>query len=451
VVGSIIGSGIFLKIDSVDAALGAFWPVLIIWAVAGTATLSGALALAELSAMLPHAGGPYVYLREAYGRPVAFLWGWTEFAIVRTGSLGSLAYGTVIYFNGFLMSLEEFELLPSWMASLVPLSHVGQAVLAIAAVAVLSTVNVIGTRWSANTQNVTTAIKLSFLLFLIAGPFLLARGSWSNLSSEVDPRAITPTWTLWKGIGLALIAVYWPYDGWINIGPVAEEVRNPQRNVPIGLGVGMLVVIVVYLGANVGYHLLMPIDQIIHSRTVAADASRILVGDVGLTIAAAGVMISTFGALNSNLLAGPRIYFAMARDGLFPATIRRIHPRLKTPANAIIAQALWSMLQIVIFAAVTTNPKATFDDLTDFVIMGGTIFYAMTVTAVYILRRKMPTAERPYRTWGYPVTPLAYLIVSGIVLTSVELQKVAAVAGLLVAGGILYLIFRSAAPPETRD
>lgn len=441
VVGSIIGSGIFLKVDTVARELGSFWPILGVWALAGIASLCGSLALAELAAMLPQAGGPYVYLREAYGRPIAFLWGWTEFAIVRTGTLGSLACGTVIYFDSFLQSLEANGMSPQWLADITPLSHVTQATLAVAAVAALSIINVIGTRWSARTQNLTTLLKVGFLLLIVIGPWLLGKANTANLET---PAGTAKTWSqLLAAFGPALIAVYWAYDGWINIGPVAEEIREPQRNVPLGLVAGMLVVISMYLATNVGYFVLMSIPHVAQTSTVAADACGILLGSIGATLAAAGVMISTFGALNSNLLAGPRIYFAMARDRLFPATIRRVHPRFQTPANAIGAQALWSMLQIVIVAAFAANPKSVFDSLTDFVVLGGTVFYGATVAAVFVLRRRMPDAERPYRTWGYPLTPLLYLGVSSIVVTTMDLQQVVAVLSLLAVGVVVYLIFRN--------
>jgi len=440
VVGSIIGSGIFLKVDTVAREMGSFGTILTVWAIAGIAALCGSLALAELAAMLPQAGGPYIYLREAYGRPIAFLWGWTEFAVVRTGTLGSLACGTVIYLDRFLQSMAAGGNLPEWLASHLPLSHYAQGALAVLAVLLLSAVNVLGTRYSARTQNLTTLIKVGFLLLIILGPFLLGKANFGHLQPSVGSGF---SWgQVLSGLGPALIAVYWAYDGWINIGPVAEEIRQPQRNVPIGLGVGMLVVILVYLGANCGYFLLMPIDQVAKTNAVAADACGILLGPFGITLAALGVMISTFGALNSNLLAGPRIYFAMARDRLFPDSIRKVHPRFQTPANAIIAQSVWSILQIVLVVAFTEDAKHTFDTLTDFVVLGGTVFYGATVAAVYILRRTQPTLDRPYRTWGYPLTPLLYLAVSAVVVATTNLQQILAVTGLLVLGGVVFLFFQ---------
>lgn len=449
VVGSIIGSGIFLKVSNIDAKVPSFGAIMAVWLLGGIATLSGSLSLAELAAMLPHAGGPYVYLREAYGRITAFLWGWAEFCIIRTGSLGSLACGTVIYFNKFLESLEANGVIPQ--SDLVPLTHSAQAAVTIAAVLSLTWVNVIGTRWAARTQNITTIIKVSFLLVLMLGPLVFGHWNVANLK-PLAPSDFSPDF--FKAFGLAMVAVFWPYDGWINIGPVAEEVRNPQRNVPLGLGLGVLVVTFVYVGANVGYHLCLPLAETRESKTIAADVFETFFGRWGVLLASAGVMISMFGALNSNLLAGPRIYFAMARDGLFPRAIGRIHGRYRTPTNAVLAQAAWSLLQIGVAFAISANPKGAFDVLTDFVVLGGTVFYALVVGAVIVLRRRMPLAERPYKTALYPLTPILYLLTALFVVgsmfmtafasdaTLVDRLKVPGFLGLMAIGIVLYAVFR---------
>jgi APA family basic amino acid/polyamine antiporter len=438
VVGSIIGSGIFLKVDTIASAMGSFIPILCVWLAGGVAALCGSLSVAELSAMLPHAGGPYVYLRYAYGRPVAYLWGWIEFTVVRTGSMGSLSCATVIYFNRFLESLEQQAVLPASVAEAVPLSHAAQCGLTILAVLTLSLINIVGTRWAAWTQNVTTLIKVTFLGFLMTAPFVLGTGNVENLQPLSPDRVDID---FWRAFGLAMVAVFWPYDGWINISSVAEEIREPQRNVPLGLGIGMLAVIVIYIGANVGYHMLLPMEHIQHTGTVAADAMGALIGNWGTTVAALGVAFSTFGALNSNLLTGPRAYFAMARDGLISERIGRVHATFRTPAHAIAVQALWSLILIVVVFWLVEQPKQAFDQLTDFVVLGTTAFCGLTVAAVFVLRRRMPDAPRPYRTWGYPLTPLIFLlsvaVVEGTILMTSPWQ-VLSVAGLLAVGCVAY-------------
>ncbi len=462
VVGGIIGSGIFLKVSEIDKQVPSFALIMAIWIVGGIVTLCGALALAELAAMLPQAGGPYVYLREAYGRPAAFLWGWAEFSIIRTGSLGSLACGTVIYFNAFLVSLKQQGYAPQWLADRLSessdhpgLSHFSQALLAIAAVLLLSWVNIVGTKSSAWVQNLTTIIKVSFLGLIIIGPWL------ASSSSRITPAPMTwptdPNFNFFKGVGLAMLAVFWPYDGWINIGPIAEEVKKPQRNVPLALGIGVLIVGLIYVLANVSYHSVLSIDQVQKTDAVARDVFKTLAErepDSWISwkwlaiLAPLGVMVSTFGALNSNLLAGPRIYFSMARDGLFPKALGNVHPRFQTPANAILAQTFWSLFQIVVVFCIATSPKDAFGTLTDFVVLGGTIFYALTVAAVYVLRKKMPAAERPYRTWGYPVTPALYLAAAaGVAYGSLRSDngqyQVIAVISLLAVGMLIYAFFRA--------
>lgn len=450
VVGSIIGSGIFLKVSNIGNLVPSFGTIMAVWLLGGLATLCGSLSLAELAAMLPHAGGPYVYLREAFGRITAFLWGWAEFSIIRTGSLGSLACGTVIYFNKFLESLEQNGVLPP--TDIVPLSHASQGAVTIAAVLVLTWINVVGTRWAARTQNITTVIKVSFLLMLMLGPLFFGKWNLDNLQPVAPPVFNAD---FFKAFGLAMVAVFWPYDGWINMGPVAEEVRNPQRNVPLGLGLGVVVVTVVYLGANIGYHLCLPLAEVRASKTIAADVFETILGRYGVPLAAAGVMISMFGALNSNLLAGPRIYFAMARDGLFPRSLGEIHQRFETPTNAILVQAFWSLLQIVVAFLISKDPKGAFDVLTDFVVLGGTIFYALVVGAVIVLRRRMPAAERPYRVFLYPLTPVIYLATALLVVGSmflsafapgadlVERLKVPGFLVLMAVGLVLYAVFRN--------
>ncbi len=459
VVGSIIGSGIFLKASTVATGLGSFVPIMSVWVVVGLVTLCGALALAELAAMLPHAGGPYIYLREAYGRLPAFLWGWTEFWIIRTGSLGALACATVIYGDILLQAMKGGGLLPEFIAQRVPLAHSSQCMVALLLTFAVSIINVIGTRWAARVQNVTSVIKVGFLVFLIVAPFVLFKADFNNLQ-PLWPKTVS--FSFWQAMGVAMIAVFWPYDGWINIGPVAEEVRDPQKNVPIALAIGMLVVIVVYLGANISYHLVLPMDRVAGSKGVASDVTQALLGPMGVWFAALFVMCSAFGALNSNLLAGPRIYFAMARDNLFPAAIRQVHPRFQTPAYAILSQMAWSLVLIVgayawtapQAAALPTTDVATvstpaiqqnpagdaFDVLTDFVIFGGQIFYALAVGAVFVLRRTRPDLPRPYKTWGYPFTPAFYLLIFAAVLVSLLLGKPfeTAVGSTLIVAGVIY-------------
>lgn len=430
VVGGIIGSGVFFKAKVLaGGGLNSFGPIIGAWIAIGIHTLCGTLALAELAAMLPQAGGPYVYLREAYGRLVAFLWGWSEFWIIRTASLGALTCATIISLN---------EVLPAG----VKLDRDWQEVIAIALILGLMLINVVGTRWGATFQDATVIIKLIFLVAIIALPALLGR---------IDTRNLGPFWPesfsleFWRALGVGLIAVLWPYNGWVNITPVAGEIRDPQRNLPLALGIGVVIVIVVYVLANVSYHLVLPLEAIAGSTSgVAADCFRAVFGPTGARIAAIGVMCSTLGGTSTTLLTGPRIYFAMARDGMLPAAVCRVHPRFRTPANAIILQASWAIVLIVAAFAWKSGPDDrlidAFDVLTDFVIFGALLFYALVVAAVFVLRRKRPDLARPYRTWGYPATPLVYLAGSSAVMISMLSEKLPqTLAGtILIVAGVAY-------------
>ncbi|MGC3965852.1 MAG: amino acid permease [Pirellulales bacterium] len=298
VVGSVIGSGIFLKPHTLAEALPNFGPIVGVWIGVGLITLCGCLALAELAAMLPQAGGPYVYLREAYGRLPAFLWAWTEFWVVRTGSIGALAVATAIY-------LAEFS----------PMERGHQEAIAIALVIGLSAINYVSTRWTAYVQNFTTVLKVAFLGLIIVLPLLMGRAD-PALLQPVMPQTYDAS--LWTGLAAAVVAVLWAYDGWINIGPVVEEIREPQRNVPRALAWGITLIMTIYIAATFAYHMVLPHAEIAASEAPTATLFARLFSPEAARWVSLGVMLSAFGAVNSNMLTGPRIYFAVARDGLLP-------------------------------------------------------------------------------------------------------------------------------------
>ncbi|MBI3862249.1 MAG: amino acid permease [Planctomycetia bacterium] len=443
VVGGIIGSGIFFKAKVLAAGdLHSFGPIIAAWIAVGVHTLCGSLAIAELAAMLPHAGGPYVYLREAFGRPVGFLWGWTEFWIIRTASIAALACATVISLN---------EVLPSSAR----LGRGGQQVTAVALILGLMFVNVVGTRWAASLQNLTVVVKLAFLAAIIVLPFALGRAETANLG-PIWPESVSGTF--WRALGVGMIAVLWPYNGWVNITPVAEEIREPQRNLPLALGIGVTIVVVVYVLANVSYHLVLPMERIAASESgVAADTFRALFGSTGARVAALGVVCSTFGGTTTTLLTGPRIYFAMARDGMLPAALASVHATFRTPAVAIVVQALWALVLIAVAFVWKSGPNDrlidAFDALTDFVIFGGLLFYALVVAAVPVLRRKRPDLPRPYRTWGYPATPVIYLLGSAAVMISMLYDKLPQTAAgtIFIAAGIFYYVYRTKSRPSAES
>lgn len=460
VVGAIIGSGIFLKVDKVDTALQAygFAPIIGVWMLMGLVTLCGSLALGELAALYPHAGGPYVYLREVYGKLPAFLWGWTEFWVVRTGSIGALACATTLYLD-----------------QIVPLSQSAQMSTAIAIVVGLSLSAIVSTKGSAIVQNWLTFIKVAFLAGIIALPTLMGH-------ADAGPGHWQPLWQptggtgFFAAMGAAIMAVMWPYHGWIDLAPIAEEIQEPERNVPRALGIGLGIVAGIYVLANLSYHLVFTMSEISQTKTIAADVFTVLFGPIGGKIAAAGVMCSTLGANNATVMCGPRIYFAMARDGLLPERLRHVHGRWQTPANAILAQGLWAVVLILMFFYWNDAPKAplnasaeivaeaapvarsssrvkdAFDKLTDSVVSAGLVFFSLTVGAVYVLRRTRPDVPRPYHTWGYPVTPALLIAVYTFALVQQLMsapEQTLAIAALVATGAIYYAwVTRAAKGPS---
>lgn len=444
VVGSVIGSGIFLKPAGLARDLPTFGLIAGVWIVVGLVTLCGCLALAELAAMLPQAGGPYVYLREAYGRLPAFLWAWTEFWVVRTGSIGALAVATAIYLN-----------------QAVDLGGFGQELVAVGLVLALTIVNYVSTRWTAHVQNLTSVVKVGFLGLIILLPPLMGRTD-AALVRPLFPATFEAT--LWPGLAAALVGVLWAYDGWINIGPVVEEIRDPQRNVPRALAYGIGLVMFVYVAANVSYHLVMTHAQIAAGSAPAAEMFAALFGPQGARWVAVGVMFSTFGAVNSNMLTGPRIYFAVARDGLLPKAMHAVHDRYDTPHNAVLLQCGWTLVllaavfhyDLVWPTAAHVAPPDAFEALTNYVIFGGYTFYALAVSAVFVLRRTRPDLPRPYRTWGYPVVPGIFLAAFVAFLASMAYAspRASAWGGVLIAAGVPFYYWmrgRSSrrATPET--
>jgi amino acid transporter len=432
IVGSVIGSGIFVVPARVASEVPAIGGIALGWIVGGLFSLAGALTLAELGAMLPDAGGPYVYLRKAYGDVPAFLFGWTEFLVIRTGSVATLASAFAMYFAQLVAAPPGLH------------PQIWQAGVTIAAMSLVAIINVVGTRLGAGVQVAGTVLKLGALSAMMVLPFVLGQASTSRLS-PMWPQAIDASFL--KGLMAAMVGILWAYDGWVNASEMAEEIRDPGRNIPWALALGMAILIAVYLGMTLVYHTVLSMPEMAAAataprgtpRVVAAVFCQRLLGSPGLVAISLLVMASTLISLNGNAMSGPRAYFAMARDGLFPRRLCRIHPRFQTPANAVLAQAAWSIALTVLgtipivvapprsstglpaplLAAWTTlHSRPLYDVLYGFVIFGGTVIYTLTITSVFVLRYRFPDFPRPYRTWGYPVTPLVYVAASFYLMAS---------------------------------
>jgi basic amino acid/polyamine antiporter, APA family len=443
VVGNVIGSGIFAKPGRIAAEAGRFDLIIAVWIAGGVLCLLGALCFAELATMLPHAGGLYVYLREAYGKLTAFLFGWQEFLFNRPASTAALS---MIFVGSLDFALKgvEFSLFET-------------LALAIGLQAVAAAINVVGVLWGGTVQAVTTLIKAGFVAFVAVLPFALELGGKNVVETSNFAATITPVnESLSTQIAAVLLAVMWAYNGWHGIAPVAEEIRNPQRNIPIALFGGIGLLILLYLSANIAYHAVVPMSEMAelqNQERVAEIMVKRLLGDWGGKLMAIGVMVSTLGAINSNLLLGPRVPFAMGRDKVFFPILGAVHARFRTPAVAILVQGALGVVLVLASAVLVEyvdyfKQKSIFSILTDCIVFVSSIFYALSVGAVIILRRKQPDAERPYRTLGYPFTPLLYMLVYSWFLVYVFLGNPAeALIGLgMIAAGVPVFLWWNRGP-----
>ncbi len=432
VVGNVIGSGIFLKPGNIAAESGNFGLIISVWVFGGVLCILGALCLAELAAMLPKAGGMYVYIREAYGRKVAFLAGWNEFLFAKPASIGALS----IAFTGSL------GLSMGWQ-----LSGFQQAMLATLVIILLSWVNIMGVLWGGRLQLAVTVVKALFLGLVAAIPFILIPFveqsiQVSNYGTIIEPRQIS----LSAQVGVVLLAVMWAYNGWNGVVPLAEEIKSPQRNLPISLFAGIGILIALYLAANFAYHGVLSMEEMASAGNHVAEQMLLkLVGPAGMAAMSAVIMCSTFGAINTNLLIAPRVTFAMGRDGVFFRTLGRVHPEYQTPVPAILVTALMAIglvflvplgqhlvrdvsveeiaspvMQLIVGSL---QDSSIFELLTNFIIFSLGGFVSLAVFAVIVLRFKQPDLARPYRSWGYPVTPVIFLSVYIWFMIQIYLNK----------------------------
>jgi amino acid transporter len=405
-VGSTIGSGIFRVPSSVAAEVGTVGASALLWVLGGLVALFGALTIAELAAMFPRSGGVYVYLREAYGPVPAFLFGWTELLVIRPSALGAVAMIFAEYLGNFIA-----------------LGDTGTRVVAATAIAVVGLANIRSVLLGAAVQNASTAAKVLALLLLAFIAFAFGDFAQGALAGPIEFSPIS-----WGGFGLALVGVMWAYDGWADLTFMAGEVRDPGRNLPRALLGGTLTILGIYLVVNAAYFWVLPLDRMAASPLVAADAAMAVFGRVGASFVAALVMLSTFGTLNGSTMTGPRIFWAMAEDGLFFRPIAAVHPKYATPFAAIGLACLLGIGYVSI---------RTFEQLADAFILGIWPFYALAVGAVFIMRRRRPDLERPYRCVGYPVVPFIFLLGSILMLGNALIEEPVSTAigfGIILAG-----------------
>jgi APA family basic amino acid/polyamine antiporter len=416
VAGCMIGGGIFLVPNLVARSLPSMPLIVAVWLLAGAVSLIGALACAELGAAFPATGGQYVFLREAYGPAAAFLCGWSLFTVVRSAQVAWLAVVFSIYVGYFA-----------------PLGSLSKP-LSLAVLVLFTWVNYRGVRIGAIVQNGFTLAKVVGIIAIVAGAFLLSGHGAQNIGSP--PNAHGVSGISLSSFGVALIACLLSYDGWVQLSFVAGEIRSPHRNVLRALVYGTLAVGALYLLANLAYMRVLSISAIAASEHVGADAAAAIFGAAGGKIVSLLILVSVLGTLNGCFLTTPRVYFAQAADGLFFRQFADIHPMNRTPGFAILAQGAWSAILIL---------TGTFESLIDYALFGMWVFYGLMVAAVIVLRRTRPDLPRPYRMWGYPVTPLVFLAITlWFLMNMLATRPGAAFAslGLMLTGVPAYLIWR---------
>jgi basic amino acid/polyamine antiporter, APA family len=417
VIGTVIGSGIWLvpgtvlRNTAVDPGVA-----LLVWLAGGICSLLGALTFAELGALYPDAGGTYTYVREAFGRFPAFLLGWALFLAINTGSTATLAVAFATY-----------------AGELVSLGPVGRKVLPVLMILAVSAVNIRGVRHAATVQNWSTAVKVAAILAIAVSGIALGAGG----TPAMDRAFSTPLSPgLLSGAGVALLGVLWAYEGWINVTNSAGEALDPQRTFARGIIIGTAALVALYLLANIGYLAALGPDGVAGSQRVAADTVRELFGPVPAKFVSAAVLVSVFSAANGLALTGPRMYFAMARDGVFFRALGDVHPRFGTPAVAIAVGGAWAALLTL---------WGSFEQLLTYVVFASWLFAALAAASVFVLRRRHPDVPRPFRVPGYPLTPAVFILAAlAIVANTLVARPVQAFAGvgIVLLGTPAYLFWR---------
>jgi APA family basic amino acid/polyamine antiporter len=405
VVGSMIGSGIFIVAADIARQVNSPGLLLMTWVITGVLTLIAAVSYGELAAMMPHAGGQYVYLRESFGPMAGFLYGWTLFLVIQTGTIAAVAVAFAKFLGVFAPWVSAGNhLVGSGRAGLT-----SQQLVAILVILLLTAINARGIRTGAMVQNIFTFAKTAALLGLVGLGFAFGGRSSSGPSNLTDfwRNASWGVHTI-RLVGVAMVGSLFSADAWNNVTFTGAEVRNPRRNLPLALGLGVAVVSLLYIACNFVYLKVLPLAAIQSAPEdrVATAAAAAILGPVAVQLMAAAIMISTFGCANGLILAGARVYFAMALDGLFFRRAAALHPKTYAPVFSLGMQCVWAILLTL---------SGSYSDLLDYVIFAVLLFYILTIAGIFRLRRTRPQAERPYRALGYPVLPALYILAAGLI------------------------------------
>jgi basic amino acid/polyamine antiporter, APA family len=443
VIGSMVGSGIFKKPATMAGQLGSPLLLVLVWILAGTVTLFGALSNSEIAGMITAVGGQYVFFRRIYNHFVGYLYGWAIFAVIQTGSIASISYVCAEY-CGYFFRLPTLS--PEWekvsvnllgVIEITPFASLGTKVLTAGIILSLTAVNATGVVLGGLVQNIFTTFKMVAIAGVVLLSFVVGGGSFGNFAAPAATAASSlGTFGLIGAIGLATSGAFWAYDGWNNITYIAGEVREPSRNIPRALFIGTAAVMAIYVLVNLAYIYVLPLPEMAGSKLVAAEVMTRALGPLGGSLISALVILSTFGTANGTILASARVGYAMAGDGLFFRSLGQVHPRFQTPARSLLAQGIWASLLVF---------SGTFDQLTDMLIFVSWIFYFLGALGVFVLRRREPATARPYHVWGYPVVPAVFCLFAAayVVVTLVESFRNSVFGLVLVVVGVPFYFYWS--------
>jgi APA family basic amino acid/polyamine antiporter len=407
-IGSVIGTGIFITTADIARVLpGQGW-ILLVWLVGGLLTLAGALTYSELGALYPHAGGMYHYLKEAYGPLWGFLYGWAAFLIIMSGGIAALAVAFGEYLGSFLPFFSTRNVLLSVPLASWSWSVSGGQVAASLAILGLTAVNHMGLRQGAAVQNLLTVLKVGSIVVIVGIGFLVEAPADHSWTVGKPPSGLL------AAFGVGMIAALWTYDGWYGPTFSAGEMRHPARNLPLGLIGGTAVIMALYVLLNLVYFRALPVDRMVATPRIGETAAEALFGGGGARLVALAVVVSTFGCLAATILYSSRIYLPMARDGVFFRALARVHPRHRTPGRSLWAQSSWAVLLTL---------SGTYEQLYTYVVVAAVLFHVATGAAVFVLRRKRPELERPYRVWGYPIVPALFVLASMLLVANALFEK----------------------------
>ncbi len=426
ILGNVIGTGVFLKARVMTCNVGSPTWVIVAWIAAGILSLAGALTYAELSAMKPEAGGEYVFLRDAYGRVWSFLYGWMQIFIAKTGSQASVAVAFAIFLNDFLNGGLKQTLLKTNILGY-DFEFTSLQIIAVMMIVIITTINCASVSVTGQLATYFTVVKIALILLVGVGAFVFADGNFAHFGMEsaggvcegVDNSVKygAAGFTFMAGFGAAMLGALWGYDGWNNLTLVAGEVKNPQKNIPLALIGGTILIILLYVFVNIAYfYILTPteIASVSADSSVAREVAIRFLGAGAVVLMTAGLMASSLGTLHTSVLTGARVPYAMAQDGLMFKSLGKLSEGTRVPIGALIVQGIWACILAM---------SGSFDTLTNYVIFGSWIFYAFVTASVFVFRKKYPDAPRPYKTFGYPVVPILFLLVAGWLLINTILTS----------------------------